>query len=242
MDRLKCVYCRLVVISPVLLPCGSNMCKHHILQTFPEGFIKCGKCERYHEITKLYNEEHARIIADKIPENKLEEKKKEAKQVRDDFESFIKRVELVLADPLFETYEEIQEMKNEVFLKREELKLKIDQETDKLIDKLDDCFEKLKKNLNDEDFINRSNNLEERKQTSINRLENYRSEFDPLNNDEMFWRDLFIEIEIEMDMLRLYLEKMKNHLVSQKDLDELKSEVKIFNNWNFNIQHTNVFM
>lgn len=123
-------------------------------------------------------------------------------------------------------------MKNEVLLKREEIKLKIDQEADKLIDKLDGCLVKLKQKLIDEQFINKARDLEEKRQLAMNRLEKNQNRLDVLIMDDLWWENISNEIINELSLLSGKLNDLQDHLVSQKDLNDIRSEMRVFNNLN----------
>ena len=171
-NAIKCVNCSSIINSPVMLFCGHSVCKHHTQTNNPENVfnllnqnkITCGKCLKEHTIPSEgfpQNESLIEILAAQIHKIDLGKMHKKAKQDCETIESLVNETEAVLADPTCLTMEEIDTMKNSIFLRREELKLKIDKETDKLITKIDDFLERTKNSVNKKEYklLNEQNKM-----------------------------------------------------------------------------------
>lgn len=232
-NAIKCVNCGLILKSPVLLPCGHSICKHHAEKNYAQKQINCLKCGRYHTLTKdglPENESLTEIIATQVHAIDLGEAYKFAKKNFENFEDFIKHVDLVLADPSFQTCEEIDYMKNKVLLKREELKLQIDQETDKLINKFDSYLVKFKEKLKSKAFKKKSNHLSDKKRSATAKMDDFKNRFNQVILDEMCWRNTSTEITNELRILSQNLEEFNSFLDYQNDLDEFKIHTQLFEN------------
>ena len=98
---------------------------------------------------------------------------KEAKKSCESFGDSLKEFEVLLKDPQFLTYEKISELKNKVQLKREELKLIIDQEAKKLIDKLEEYERQCKEYLSSNEFKEESKRLESEMEIAQSNLDSW---------------------------------------------------------------------
>ena len=176
------------------------------------------------------NEPLAVIIASKIYDINLGEAHEKAKKDCESFESLVKRLDLILDDPSFEMFEEISGMKNEVDLKREELKFRIDQNADKLVNKLDNYLEKFNAQLKNEQFQKNFNDLEEKKKSATRKLNDLKSRCNLAILDETLWKNTSCEIANELRELIERLTDFKKSLDIQSDLDDLKYDVEFFKN------------
>ena len=166
MDRIlkaiKCAICHEIIESAVILPCTDNICKKHV-SDLTNDVIRCEKCGDEHQIPN--NVFQPNILLQMIIESGIVNLDfgnvlKEAKKSCESFGDSLKEFEVLLKDPQFLTYETISELKNKVQLKREELKLIIDQEAKKLIDKLEEYERQSKEYLSSNEFKVESEKLE----------------------------------------------------------------------------------
>ncbi len=51
---INCVNCRNVLTSPILLPCGHSVCKHHIDKDKTKQSCMCNQCGVRHSKCKFY--------------------------------------------------------------------------------------------------------------------------------------------------------------------------------------------
>ena len=153
MDRIlkaiKCAICREILESPVILPCNDTICKKHVSNQ-TNNLIRCEKCGVEHQIPTNgfppipFLEE---IINSEIGQLDFGSVHKEAKKSCKSVENALKEFKVLLKDPYLFTNEKISELKNSVQLKGEELKLLIDEEMKKLIDKLEEYDKKSREYL-----------------------------------------------------------------------------------------------
>lgn len=158
-DAIKCVSCSLILNSPVILPCGHSICKNH------------AHVWRYDQVWEMRkksfgpsdgfpnNESHAAIIDTQFYAINLGEANENVRSACKSLELLINQVNAVLADPTYQTREEIDGMKNKIYLKREQLKLQIDQETDVLIERLDQYLNSFSSQLDGQELKQSLTNL-----------------------------------------------------------------------------------
>ena len=167
MDRIqniiKCAICQEILESPVILPCNDTVCKKHVTSQIKDDHFKCDKCGVEHRVPANgfqllpFLEELIKIGIANFDYGSVHE---EAKKSCETFEEFLKDMEAILKDPFVIAHERISELKNSVQLKGEELKLIIDQEMKKLIDRLDECERQSKEYLSSNEFKVESEKLE----------------------------------------------------------------------------------
>ena len=146
--------CREILESPVILPCNDTICKKHVLNQ-SNNVIRCGKCGVEHRIpTNGFQPALAlqEIIEAEIANLDFGSVHKEAKMSCESFEKALKEFEVLLNDPYFYTHGKISELINAVQLKGEELKLIIDEEMKKFIDRLEEYERQTKEYLLTNEF------------------------------------------------------------------------------------------
>ena len=162
LNAIKCAICNKIIESPVILPCNDPICKKHVSNKIND-LIRCEKCGDVHQIPIRgfqplpFLEE---IIKSEIGHLDFGSVHKEAKKSCKNFEETLKQLEILLKDPYFYTHESISALKNIVQLKGEEMKLIIDEEMMKLIDKLEEYERKSKEYLSSNEFKIESKKLD----------------------------------------------------------------------------------
>ena len=149
-DVIKCATCIKVLNLPVILPCGHTICKDHVDKAVEnnETSIKCKICD------KLIGIPSDGFVANRFAESLLDEMKKEtclgekfkteynqARESCESFEELLDEFNRVINDPEMKIHTVINELRNKVDLRREELKQEIDRKALTLIHRFDE-FEK----------------------------------------------------------------------------------------------------
>ena len=138
-EQLTCKYCKKIYNEPVTLNCcGDNICRCHIDQllsidesnTFLCPFCKVENANQNLCVNKLIQS---------LVKNKLHQLEFDSthKHTLNRFKTEIEKLEAILKSPDNVIYEEIHELKRQVDLDREEMKLKIDTLANDLIQQLD---------------------------------------------------------------------------------------------------------
>ena len=139
-------------------------------------FIRCEICGVKHEIPTngfQLNKALQVIIKTEIANLDFGNVYKETKKSCESFEDALKQFEKLLKYPYFYTHKRINELKNSVQLKGEELKLRIDEETKKLINRLEEYERESKEYLSSNEFKEESNMLESEMKIAQSNLDSW---------------------------------------------------------------------
>ena len=193
-NAIKCANCELTLSSPVLLPCGHSVCKKHS-DNDVNSSIRCGNC----------GEDHL-IPPKSFPENKALSMLIEAKIEKLDFGEFYLsaksscrhlndlhfEIEALLKDPSFFIHQQVSDLKNKIQTKSEELKLQIDNETDRLIEKLTRYEADCKEYSTSNEYIDNAKSLDMPLKESDSKLKHWNESLNEyLNNILKFFIYLF---------------------------------------------------
>ena len=138
-EELTCKYCNEIYINPIILSCcGENICKQHI-----DELISNSSSNKF--ICPFDNQENANenLSINKLIQRLVEKElhkleiDTEYKSVFHKLKKEIENLETILNSPENFIYEEISELKRQVDLDRETLKIKIDELADGLIKQLE---------------------------------------------------------------------------------------------------------
>ena len=140
-NAIKCAHCHEILQSPVIIPCNHIICKIHVLNQKSKiiDFIRCEKCEIQHLIpSNGFQPVSAlqEIIEAEIANIDLGSVYKSAKKSCESFGETLKELDNLLNDPKSYTQLRISELENNLKIKGEELKSRIDQEMNKYINRL----------------------------------------------------------------------------------------------------------
>ena len=161
LNIIKCPICEFTLNSPIILPCGHSICKWHASDNDDKS-IKCVKCLDEHSIPSNgfpQNQTLIDLIDAEIEQLDFGETYKKAKLGCRNLDILHDEIESLIRDPSFFAYQKVNDLKNKVNIKREELKLLIDEETDLLLDKLSKYETECKECLTTNEFIGNSASL-----------------------------------------------------------------------------------
>ena len=138
-ERLTCKYCNNIYKDPITLTCcGDNICKQHIEELTSTNTSNKFKCPLCDEENVKQNFKVNKLIQDLLESNlhKFDVDSK-FKIIFDSLKTEIHNLEAVLKDPENIIYEEINELKRQVNLDRENLISQIDKQAKDLIQQLE---------------------------------------------------------------------------------------------------------
>ena len=215
---IKCSECNKVLATPVFLPCSHSICKKHVTEKNRGDKLKCAKCGFDHEIPPNgfpVIEALCEIIEAKIGTIDLGSAYKEATESCVKFSRYVEEMEHLENDPKYYTYEEISKLKNRVHLKSEQLKLTIDKETEKLLDKLKEYQTRCDNSLTADSYLSgkRKRNFELNKETYSASLASWKSELNELKFDESKWKKITKECNKSIEVLEEGIKKLKKDLL-----------------------------
>jgi hypothetical protein len=152
-DSITCSKCKLILKLPVTLPCGHCICKHHVnevLETNANNQIECFICTKLYDIPVngfAPNRPLESLFEKKIELMDLGKEYNSARDKCEQFQELLNRFKRLKNDPEMGIHSVISEIKSKVDLRREELKKEIDNESMRIIEKMDEFEKECKSNL-----------------------------------------------------------------------------------------------
>jgi hypothetical protein len=184
-----CDLCNKLLIDPIVLPCGNCICKAHLNELLTNisketGTFICCICKDEHQIPKngfIIQKKLQNLIKLELnllePSPLYEECKKEIEEAKEK----VVKIEQLKKDPESYIYDYFEDIKRQVDIRREDLKLKIDTYSDEIIKSIDNTQVNLVK-LSKE--VNLMNTNLEKSERELNIL---MEQFDTLKfNDKKF--------------------------------------------------------
>lgn len=190
---LSCTNCFKTLQSPVTLLCGVTICKHHINEQEKEFY--CVKCNKNHSIPKdgfQINEILDTMLKSKLNNLHFGEEYQQVVDAVQDLEKLIKCSRLLLQDPNFEIDKVICDLKGDIDLKREQLKLEIDTEADKLIQQVMNYQNECKKKAKEFDF----KQLDEKVKALEDEVEKSKDELNVILIDKPKWKAIKKSLQV----------------------------------------------
>lgn len=226
---IKCPNCFNIFTDPVVLPCGHSLCQDHI-NTEDEQVV-CLMCKRSHRNTSFaVNQALIDLIAAQVDSINFGFVHNDAKKACIQLEDGLAEVDQVLNDSSMLIHQFIAELKNKVELKSEQLKLFIDEETQKLVDDLDGYENECKENLNTNSFLSSLNEFKESRDTTQEALTKWLCCLDQLNYDEAQCKVIKSNCEKMHNELKQKLDAFKQTVLNNHELSKrtsVQSFVKI---------------
>ena len=147
--ELTCKYCNQIYKDPIALACGDSICKHHIEQLVSidsSSKFMCPVCDEENAIQIFkVNKFMQNMIENELHELKMNSSYEAA---LNDLKMEITKLETILQEPENYIYEEINELKRQVDLDREQLKIEIDALADGIFKQLEAFEQSLKAKYN----------------------------------------------------------------------------------------------
>jgi hypothetical protein len=209
----SCAHCSNTFQSPIALPCGVTICKHHIKETDKKYF--CASCNVDHPIPKggfKINQALEKMLKSKINSLHFGDEYQSAVDAVKKLEDLITKYRLLKEDPNFEIDKVIGDLKTNIDLKREQLKFEIDQEAEMLIQQMieyeKECKEKAK------ELVVKS--IDEKVKTIEAEIETSRNELNVLLIDKEKWNGLKDSLEAHFRTFNCDLIKIRENLFLNK--------------------------
>lgn len=145
MNTVKCGICQTQIESPVLLPCSHSICaKHSAVDAQQEGSattttIICNECNIEHQLPSNGENFPANTtLAEAFEAQKNEEERKKVMASLQKLQATINEAQAILENPQAYIEMTVNKLKEEVRAKGEAMKLKVMQESELLINGLDE--------------------------------------------------------------------------------------------------------
>lgn len=145
-SAIKCPKCSKVLSTPIILPCGHSICQEHT--GVEQKQIVCEKCGRSHENIEFpINEQLMEIIDAEVASINFGVVHEDATQSFNLLDEALTRFETILNDPIYFVHESVTDLKSKINLKTEELKLLIDETSQRLLNELDEYEKQCTENI-----------------------------------------------------------------------------------------------
>lgn len=186
LNALKCANCRNILSSPVTLPCGHTICQEHT--RVADEHIICLECGCRHENKGEFaaNKALTDMIEAQLSSFDFGPRYKECVKLCETLREQLEKNELAVNDVNYFIHDSIEQLRNKVLLKSEQLKLKVDEITQELLDDLanyeNECKEKRHSKLVFVDEIKRQNNAAKKS------YEKWTNELNELKVDDEKWK------------------------------------------------------
>lgn len=230
--EIKCEFCKQSLQIPVvLLPCGQLMCQKHAVEKTDK--IECVSCDGDHAIP---SSGFPRVKAfEKILETRIEkcdfgcpEYAKTYKSCKT-MEKMLDDLDKLRSDPLYHLDKVVSAYRADVDLKREQLKLKIDEEAEAIIRMINDYEERCKAHLKDEKLGGGELNEVTKKVIQWReQLEKWKEELKILENNEEKWNGTNKECVKIIEELGAKFESFKLCLTMKKKFELKVTQTKGF--------------
>ena len=144
-DKIKnlfdCDLCHQVLVDPISFPCGSNVCKNHLDKLLKnvskdKSFFRCEICQEEHFIPKSgfkANKGLQNCLEIQLNTLKLTPIFDECKTVLKAARERVAEIEMLEKNSEGYIYDYFEDIKRQVDVRREDLKMKIDQYSDEMI-------------------------------------------------------------------------------------------------------------
>jgi hypothetical protein len=231
-DAIKCVNCREVLDSAVLLPCGCSICLKHTQTDLNETTrtILCCNCEIDHSLSFTHgpfrsNTALTQIISAEIAniEELFSQDLKNAKHSCSRLEQYLAEIDHVLTDPFNFTYEAIEHLKSVAQLRVEEKQMSIDEEA---FVKLDEFKASCKSYFKSSEYSAKSRGFERKIEAARQGIKNSMFTLNELKRNELEWMRIKRESEEVIERFKIELKTFKRDSLLQKRFATYRFEIE----------------
>lgn len=230
LKALKCVNCKQTLKKPVVLPCSHMICKSHT-ETGNKQVIclDCGATHSNNEIVFVKAVED--MINAKLASFEFGASHAAARKSLDEFNNLLDKNELTLKSFPDLISEKISELKNEVLLKREQIKLIVDQRADQIIENLEQYKNRCAENLNQISFKANLIQVEKTNKTAKIQCKEWSNQLNELKYDEENWKKIINECQSNSKEIQQKMDGLIDKIFL-KELDSYKEKCEFFDKIN----------
>ena len=221
-DKLKCFLdcdlCNSLLVDPIVIPCGNLICKAHLdklINTSDEksSFI-CGTCKEEHALPKdgfMVNHRLQSLLELGIDAFKASPIFDECKKEIEDARKNMREVELLETNSESYIYGYFEEIKRKIDLRREDIKLKIDEYSDGIIKSVE---------INQMNYIKLSketNEISVNIEKSKKELSKLMPQFDSLEFNDKKFEDIKKSVAVVNQEFHKIIAEYKDSLIANKE-------------------------
>jgi hypothetical protein len=216
-EELACKHCNKIYTNPIFLFfCGESICNQHIIINSSNKFT-CPFCNEenadgHFKANKLIEE----LISRKLHQFKINQNNE---RVFSSLKTEIQNLETILKDPENYIYEEINELKRQVDLDRENLKYQIDTLAGGLIQQLETYGKRFRNDYNSNKDLACYNDLVESSKKELAEYETYLRLFSAEN------KKINVDSEKLVEKLKLTISELKDVLFSNVSIKHKKTDI-----------------
>lgn len=231
-DILKCAVCGFCLESPMLLPCGESICKVHIKSDTKEIF--CNTCQKNHLISGgLYpNKAIEKFLERKIQQLNFGETHNKATKNCQEIEELLNKANFTNFDAKYQLDQASSDFRKRILEKSDELKAKIDEEANKLLQEVHLYKKECETDLDKKDNFNgssESSNLKALVDDVRKNLKEWQGDLSMLVINQERWAEIEKCSEKVLDTLKSDIEKAKRDC-EWKHPDHLEKKFALFCN------------
>ena len=223
-DLFKCKFCKKCYENPIVLPCGDKICKNDLNQIYSQitlddngdiPHLRCPSCSESITVPKNgfpIDREMKKLIdigLDKLSFGEIFDKSKESVH---NLTKKIEQLEVLNNDPkeFIESY--FSDLRAQVEAKRDEYKLKIDRNFQKLIGDI----KFYEKECLDAVYIESDSAVKSEIEVSKECLENYKTSLNSLSVDENEWEEIALKSKFLKAKLNVYINDLESLYLKEK--------------------------
>jgi len=231
-DKLKslftCQLCKCQFVNPVILPCGETICEKDIDVYYKKGCTKnCRFCDKEHCRGKdhfIPAKQIMKLMELGTPQIDFGKTFDYGKNVLKDLDKTIREYELINNDPNNYIYNYFSDLKNQCDIKREEIKLEIDNHFDSILLEIEELSLEYQRSLKHRNSEKIGNEIEMAKKNLNDWVREYDTIYvDERARDKIIFKSKFakIKMEKELEILKRNILKNKAYVVlGNKTIDK----------------------
>ena len=222
-DQIKnlfdCEQCYQLLVDPVTLSCGNSVCKRHLEDLFgasPEesNTFLCKLCGDKHSIPEngfAINKRIQNALSIEFNTLKLNPVYEECKKEINEAKNNLQKIDNLENDPENHIFEYFEEIKRQVDIRREELKLKLDNYSDEILQSIESAKENCVK------LSQESKRLSREIRNSKKELTELIDRFDTFEIDEKKFEEIRQSLTVLNRGLTRTLREYKDSLIDNKE-------------------------
>lgn len=231
---IRCIECKCILSSPVVLPCGNSVCQKHVPSSLEQSSFECHICGHMHEIP-ANNKGFAPNIAISHLLDQYSDEYKLTFGWCELLSSILAKFESLIDHPESYINATIGDLKSRIRLKRDELVREIEEKSEQILIGLDMYEKECTSSLDRlEDTRRKLSESVEKKKRNLTKVRDDLSSSFEISR----WKSILENSELEVKELSVTMEKLKRFALMNK-FDEFKKiernfrQLRVYdvNNW-----------
>lgn len=217
-QAFKCSECRRLLEKPVAICCGQTVCLKHV-ENLENDVFYCKPCEQDHRIEKSsinVNKGYELLINANIKNINLGVEYKDAFELCQQLDRIIPEAQSLTTDPSYFINDSMAKLKNKTEVLREQHKLLIDEQANKIVHDLDKFEKECRSQLDSTDFKTKITNFNNNINQIKNKLDDWKKTLNDFGSQEDRWKIIKRESKKAISDFRTHSNDFKNQLLLNK--------------------------